>query len=208
MSRTTFRLNMCVVMTAMCCATAWCSDRTQPERETEEKKLGERLIRKAVADADEDIMTAIIRLMSKASRKLEVEFDSGKETQALQQRVIDRLDEAIKIAASQLRPKQSTQRPTEGDKRRMDRTEKKPGTEGADSQGEAKEDASSKTADSGTATTGAAGADASEYEVRRAWGHLPARQRDEVIQGIGEVFLERYRVWIERYYRALQETEE
>jgi hypothetical protein len=42
--------------------------------------------------------------------------------------------------------------------------------------------------------------------MRRSWGHLPQRDREEVIQGIGEACLERYRVWIERYYRALQET--
>ena len=45
-------------------------------------------------------------------------------------------------------------------------------------------------------------------EVRGTWGHLPMRDREEVIQGIGETFLERYREWIERYYRALQESDE
>ncbi len=34
------------------------------------------------------------------------------------------------------------------------------------------------------------------------------REREEIIQGIAESFLERYRDRIERYYRALQETED
>ena len=35
-----------------------------------------------------------------------------------------------------------------------------------------------------------------------------AREREEVIQGVSERYLERYRVWIERYYQALQESHE
>lgn len=51
-------------------------------------------------------------------------------------------------------------------------------------------------------------ADGDIHELRRTWGHLPMREREEIIQGIGESFLERYRDWIERYYRALQEAED
>jgi hypothetical protein len=43
-------------------------------------------------------------------------------------------------------------------------------------------------------------------DVRRAWGHLPMREREEIIQGVNEEFLEEYREWVERYYRALQES--
>ncbi|MFQ5495803.1 MAG: hypothetical protein ACE5EX_10530, partial [Phycisphaerae bacterium] len=45
-------------------------------------------------------------------------------------------------------------------------------------------------------------------ELRRGWGHLPGREREELIQGISERYLDRYREWIERYYRALQEVDE
>ena len=45
-------------------------------------------------------------------------------------------------------------------------------------------------------------------ETRRSWGLLPQRERDEMIQGSSEGYIERYREWIERYYRALQESGE
>ena len=45
-------------------------------------------------------------------------------------------------------------------------------------------------------------------ESRRGWGHLPARDRDELLQGVEEAFIEQYRPQIEQYYRALTETEE
>ena len=200
---------ICPLAMALCCATTWANHQTQPEQKQEQKdkELGERLIRKAVTDADEDIMTTIIRLMNEVSRKVEVEFDAGDNTQALQKRIMDQLDEAIKVAAAQRRPQRAMQRPSEGDKRRKQQTRKRPEGTDAGSQGDAQEDSSSKSGEPGTAA-GAAGGDASGFDARRAWGHLPPRQRDEVIQGIGEEFLERYRVWVERYYRALQEAKE
>ena len=45
-------------------------------------------------------------------------------------------------------------------------------------------------------------------ESRRGWGHLPQRDRDELLQGIDEEFIEQYRPQIEQYYRALTETED
>ncbi|MCP4247470.1 MAG: hypothetical protein GY778_10520, partial [bacterium] len=44
-------------------------------------------------------------------------------------------------------------------------------------------------------------------EFRRGWGNLPARDRDEVLQGIDEDVLEKYRHLIERYFRTLAEDE-
>ena len=45
-------------------------------------------------------------------------------------------------------------------------------------------------------------------EFRRGWGNLPQRDRDEVLQGIDEDSLEKYRRQIESYFRALAEDQE
>jgi hypothetical protein len=199
---------MCAAaITILCSATAWGALHPQPEPEPakEDKKLGERLIRKAVTDANEDVMATIIRLMDTAARKLELEFDAGEETQAVQQQIMDRLDDAIKVAANQRRPMAGQPRPTEGDRRkrppRDEQADRESGTASA-------EDASQPAAETDAAGRRTTESDYSEFEARRAWGHLPPREREEVLQGIGEEFLERYREWIERYYRALQEAEE
>src|SRR3990172_3454713 len=81
--------------------------------------LGERLIRKTVTDGDEDMMATIVRLMTDASRKLEIEFDPGEETQALQGRIQVKLEEAIKAAASKQRARKQSPVQTDPDKRRM-----------------------------------------------------------------------------------------
>ena len=60
----------------------------------------------------------------------------------------------------------------------------------------------------GTPTIGPGRAARQLRELRRGWGRLPARDRDEVVQGFDQDFLTKYRQWIERYYRALASPEE
>ena len=78
------------------------------------KKLGERLIRQAHGDADEDVMDTILRLMSSAAQRLEIELDAGEETQAVQRQIMDQLDAAIKIAGVRRRVRSRDQEPTPG----------------------------------------------------------------------------------------------
>jgi hypothetical protein len=173
-----------------------------------EKKLGERLIRKTATNSDEDLMDGIIRMMNDAARRLEIEFDAGDETQEVQQAVLAGLNDAIKAAASQRRLRRRSTQPSEGDKRRM-RNGEGDTSDGGSSSTTAQADAAS-SASNGAQGSGADGKTerGALRDLRQSWGHLPMREREEIIQGIGESFLERYREWIERYYRALQEKEE
>lgn len=170
--------------------------------------LGERLIRKAVSEGEEDLMATIVRLMTEASRKMEIDFDPGKETQATQSRIQEKLDEAIKAAASRQRARKQSPAPTDTDKRRMPTAGKREQRPEKKALGESSSKSSSDTAESPAADGPSEAERAALQETRRSWGHLPRREREEVIQGVGEGYLERYRVWIERYYRALQESDE
>ncbi len=178
---------------------------TRPKRNPQEG-LGERLIRRAKSGGEEDVMAAILRLMADSVQRLEMAFDPGPETQAVQRQVLDRLNEAIDAAASQRRPRR--QRPHSGDKRRRASGER----------ADANEDASGRGSGSGETTNGnrESGARAEQIdplrgdlrETRRPWGNLPQREREELIQGSTEASLERFRKWIEQYYKALQESGE
>ncbi len=181
-----------------------------PPREPPKKvdDLGERLIRKTVADGEEDIMATIVRLMTEASHKMEIEFDPGEETQALQGRIQGKLDEAIKAAASKQRARKQLLGPTDPDKRRMPKTGKREQQPQAKAKTESSSGSTSRTAEAPASDGREEAERAALQDTRRSWGHLPRREREEVIQGAGEGFLERYRVWIERYYRALQESDE
>jgi len=181
---------------------------TPPEPRPEPSDLGERLIRKAVTAADEDLMEAIMRLMGQAAEKLDVEFDPGPDTQHLQEQVVTKLDEAISAAAAQTRAQKKSSKSSKSDKRNSPPSERGARKKESKSPGETADaqDGDSADARAHAATTEQAGG--TLEESRRAWGQLPMRDRDEVLQGAGEEYLERYRVWIQQYFRALQEGEE
>ena len=68
------------------------SANAQPQAEPA-KDLADRLIRGE--SANEDIMVRIIKQMNHVEQRLSAAFDPGAETQRLQRRIVDRLDEAI-----------------------------------------------------------------------------------------------------------------
>ena len=124
----------------------------------------------------------------------------------MQQRIIEQLDDAIKAAASRIRQQSRSDRPASGDRRK--RLQPRQGRRSGGKEGESDSAASTEAAgDKDTAADGPQ-SDRELRESRRGWGNLPEREREEVLQGVDEEFLERYREWIEQYYRALQEAEE
>ncbi|MBU0718219.1 MAG: hypothetical protein KJ749_08230, partial [Planctomycetes bacterium] len=169
--------------------------------------LGQRLIRQAFRDGEQDVMADVMRLMGESARQLEVKLEVGEETQTVQARTMDRLNEAILQAAAQQRAGRPEPGRQVSDKRKSSPRPKK-------SSGD-KDDG---TAGDGPGRSAAAPAAVSPQdstsrrgelsEQRRSWGHLPEREREEIIQGNTEESLEEYREWIESYYRALQEQDD
>jgi hypothetical protein len=151
-------------------------------------------------------MAGVIRMMKEVAAKLEIQFDAGESTQVLQRRILSQLDEAIKTAAAQRRPNRKNEPMPGGDKRRMPQRTAENAKKKADGQKRTADAAKSGDAVPGAGAGQTSLTGGSLEESRRSWGNLPSRERDEVIQGSGERFLERYRAWIERYYRALQEV--
>lgn len=171
-----------------------------------EDDLGQRLIRKTLAESEEDVMDRAIRLMDESSQRLEIDFDPGDSTQALQKKIVLELDDAIKAAASRLRQSKSP-RSYSTDRRRMSQPQREEGSRpgGTTSNSDAPDDSTTKAAPTSPERELPQGP---LHETRRGWGHMPQREREELIQGGNEVFLERYREWIDRYYQSLQERGE
>ncbi len=178
--------------------------RDDPAKKDERSKLGERLIRDTATGAVEDVMDELIRLMDRSARNLDVAFDAGSETQAVQRTIMERLDDAIGAAAAQRRPSRSRSQSADGDKRKRS-GKKKSARKSAATEGKGERGAP----DSKAGAAAEANSPGGDLEQRRrAWGHLPMRERDEILQGLSDRYLERYRVWIERYYKALQEAKD
>ena len=180
-------------------------DKKAVDKQAEE--LGKRLLRKAVAESDEDVMATMLRLMGESERKLGIDFDPGDETQQLQSSILDKLNDAIKTAGKR-RMSRGGQASWSSDRRRAEGAAKPqpPPEANRKSSGTGSGDAEGTTTPTTAAETKPVRGDL--QETRRSWGLLPQRERDEMIQGSSEGYIERYREWIERYYRALQESGE
>lgn len=169
--------------------------------------LSRKLLRKAQSGGDEDVMDQIMRLMGEAATNMDVKLDPGPATQQLQKDILAKLDEAIKDAASRRRPAGRPDSKPHQDKRRRggerDRQRSKPSDDVAQKAGESGDEQGER---QGLTAKPVELPDGELVDVRRAWGHLPMREREEIIQGVGEEFLEKYREWVERYYKALQES--
>jgi len=186
-------------------------DTAPPDRPSETDKqrdgdLSKRLIHKTTTGTDADIMGEVASLMFDAQNRLVRELDAGSQTQAVQERILQRLDNAIQIALHQ-RSRSPSRQASKGERREMS---EKP----QDSESRSEKEGGDNVTDPGEST--GAGPDTESTprergpfrEWRRGWGHLPQRDRDELLQGIEEEFIERYRRQIEQYYRALTEGEE
>ncbi len=181
-------------------------DVVSAKKERPKSKLGERLIREIAQGGDDDVMATVMRLMEDSGRRLDIDFDAGAETQAVQQEIVARLDEAILSAAKQRR-RGRRRKQQSGDRR--SKMARKQDSAKADEKGEqGQSNAESEQAGQRGSASQVDAAQGALRETRRGWGHLPPRERDEVIQGSEDASLERYREWIERYYRALQEIDE
>ena len=178
----------------------------QTSEETSAEDLAKRLLDGPAADEAGDLMSRILQLMDDVQQRLYRRFDPGPETRAAQAKIVQGLDDAIKLALQQ-RSKSSSAASGSGDQRRMpDPPKRKQADQGrAEGRGTA-EDQAAGPAGEGDAPEGRRSG--AFKESRRGWGHLPPREREEIIQGIAEDALESYRELIERYYRALAETEE
>lgn len=153
-------------------------------------------------------MEKIMRLMGDASQRLERQFDAGRQTQEMQEKIMAHLDEAIKLAASQRRPKSRASSSGESDKRESTKGGRpRPANKGE--QATSDQNQPNDPAATGTGKSIDSGRSPDSFqEARRTWGNLPARDRDEILQGLQEESLDRHRSWIERYFQTLQESDE
>ena len=148
-----------------------------------------------------DAVQDMLGRMKDSSRRLTERHDTGGETQGVQARIVDGLDELIE----QARRGGPRPRGKKGAKRRASRGRPEPGQ---DSQPKSADQRTPKSGSRAGAPGGASkGKDERRRsllgEIARGWGFLPQRSRDEIAQGFDDEFLSKYYDQIVRYYRQL-----
>ncbi len=179
---------------------------TQPSAiDDEQKELSKKLIGGGGPDGN-DVMAVVLSLMERSQERLTNAFDPGAQTQAVQKDIIKQLDAAILSARRQKRSSGAPQ-PSSSDKRTA---ESQPDTKpkDAEAEGTAVDDAAQTSAASAAGKSSGAKGAGELRETRRQWGHLPTRDRDEMLQSGGENVLPRFQTLVDKYFQALAETEQ
>lgn len=174
-------------------------DATQPINES----VGEALSASQASDAFEQAIDE----MDRVSRRLGRSLDPGIETQRMQESILRKLDQVIDAAKQQ---QSSGSGGGSGEPREQDPGSQQLAQQDADG-------AAGQPKPGGTqASTGEAGVttpiqpedqDTAIEQLRKEWGVLPPRVREELSDGLRERFSPLYRRMTEAYYKALAEQE-
>ena len=132
------------------------------------------------------------------------ERKSADETQQLQVKIVEQLDALIKqIRRQQKQQQAASKRKSPGSARQ---TPKQPGKKPSAAPGKTANKPSRDSTDRlGKSDPRKVDMAAMTKLMEDLWGDLPARARQEMLQGSGDEFLPKYELKIERYFRRLSE---
>ena len=160
----------------------------------------------AISDANAaDAFEQAVQEMDRVSRRLGRSFDPGIKTQRMQESILRKLEQVIEAAKQQSSGGGGSGQPQDQDQGAEQLAQQNSEGEGGKPTGSGQQ-----------AGTGEAGAtppidpenqDAAIEQLRKEWGVLPPRVREELSDGLRERFSPLYRRMTEAYYKALAEQE-
>lgn len=173
------------------------ADPTKPARPNDDAQLDRLLTAQEMGDAFKQAVT----LMGDAAKRLDTAADPGLPTQRIQEDIIRKLDQLLSSLDRQQQQQQQQQQ-NQDPKNRPQNQQKSQQQQ----QQQQQQAASGNPDDQGDRPTLKTGALKPELEsARAAWGALPARVRDMLLQGAGDRFSSRYKTLTEEYYKRLAE---
>lgn len=184
------------------------SDHEKPATAEPDRGLNESVERALSASDAADVFEQVIDEMDRVSRRLGRAFDPGVQTQRMQESILRRLDKVIESAKQQSSSGGGgSGQPKDQDRGSDELAQQKPSAGGGQAQAQP---------GGSQASTGAAGSgspdkpeaqDTPIEQLRKEWGVLPPRVREELSDGLRERFSPLYRRMTESYYKALAQQE-
>jgi len=147
---------------------------------------------------------AAVALMGDTADRLELSMDLGLTTQRMQEDIVRRLDQIIEAAGEQQQQQSSSSSSSSGSQNQPNQQPPRP------QQGEEGEQNQQGQGEGESTPPGRQDGELSPElrASRAAWGALPERTRDALLQGSGERFSSLYQRLTEAYYRRLAEEAE
>jgi hypothetical protein len=148
-----------------------------------------------------DALARMLAAMDAAGTGLSQRRDPGRATQDAQKQAVAAIDELIETARRAQNEAAGASKQTSARRRAapIDPKGRRPRP------GESRAQAAGTQPAIGPDRSDRAGVSAAVGEQARRWGHLPSRDRAELLQGLDEKVPPKYREHVERYYRSLSE---
>ncbi len=184
-------------------------DMNEPVATDPDEDLNESIERALSVSDAADVFEQVIDEMDQVSRRLGRSLDPGVETQRMQESILRRLDQVIASAKQQSSSGGGggSGQPKDQDQGGAEPAQQKPSSgSGQDQAPPGGSQASTGAAGSGTPDNPDA-QDTPIEQLRKEWGVLPPRVREELSDGLRERFSPLYRRMTESYYKALAEQE-
>lgn len=155
------------------------------------------LDRKLTATEASDQFKQAVQLMGETAERLQASRDTGLATQRLQEDIVRKLDQVIKAAEQNQKQSRSSR-----SQQQKDQPQPQPNQSQSQRNPDAKESAPDTMEPPGAQKANPAPGVAARGA---AWGSLPARLRDALLQGNEDKYSSLYQKWTEAYYRRLAE---
>ncbi len=162
-----------------------------PTKAALERKLSNQEVSEAFLQA--------VRLMGDTAARLEQSRDTSITTQRMQEDVIRKLDILISQAEKQQQQQQQQQ---QSQKQNQDPSQQPQQQQQGQNQGQPQNGDPQQSSDPPGRREGPLGP---EMAQGAAWGSLPARVRDALLQGNADKYSSMYQKWTEAYYRRIAE---
>lgn len=150
-----------------------------------------------------DVFQQAISLMGDAAKRLDKQQDPGLDTQRVQESIVRKLDQLLASLEQQEQQQQQQQQ----SQQQQDQSEKsQPKPQQSKAQQQQQQQAQGENTGQENAPTLQEGKLNPQLDAAKAaWGSLPARVRDMLLQGASDRFSGRYRQLTEDYYKRLAE---
>lgn len=169
------------------------------------EELNEQLLRELdeaedLPDEDEDPLSRIGRQMRLVEERI-AEARTDEDTRAMQRRIVEELDKLLEMARRRQSQSSQSQSARPGSRRENVR---QPGSQAAGG-GNSQKPAGDSTPRLGQAEPHKPDPQAVRKLLEDLWGHLPEREREQVMSATMDQFLPRYAQLIEQYFKRLAE---
>lgn len=181
-----------------------------PQTDQLRRQMNQQMGGEDVGQQQPSPLTPIAQRMQSAAQLISVDGNGAEQPAPVQKQVVADLDKLIAQMEKECQGGGECKPKPEKEKQASKRSKPKPGKEskpGKPSSKPSQAAAKDSTTRMGSAPVANANGQSPEDLMKAAWGHLPARLREQMVQSSSDEFLPEYQEELEKYFQRLAERE-